>query len=456
MSARPNEVTALQRTPAAQPPPAVLVWLAVPIVGLTALASIAVDWGDLSTYTQITLLHAGVYAIAVTAVLTLRQAPNALAVILITALLCRALALTAEPHLTTDAYRYVWDGRIQWAGWIPYNHVPADPQLAHLRDAAIFPHINKKEAAVTIYPPFAEMIFMMAVAASDSLRGIKVVLTAMDLLIMGAVLVWLRALSLPLERVLIYAWHPLPIWEFVSQSHIDAAATALLMLTIIAAWHHRQGLAGACLAAAALTKYFPLILLPALWHRWNWKMPITLVACSALIALPYWVAGANSLLGYLGSHLDAEGYRAGWGFHPIWLLRDFALADPPGPLYIAAAVIALAILALYALLSRNAETLKPDHMVLLGAAFTWLTSPHYPWYFAWLVPLLVVHASASVLTMTLLAVTLYIPRAPETITWTHLFALTYYLPIAVAAFALLHQRLWPDGKGLIHPQRFKP
>ena len=51
--------------------------------------------------------------------------------------LMRALLLFAPPH-STDIYRYIWDGRVQADGINPYRYVPADPALAHLRDAAIY------------------------------------------------------------------------------------------------------------------------------------------------------------------------------------------------------------------------------------------------------------------------------------------------------------------------------
>ena len=61
--------------------------------------------------------------------------------------------LFAEPYLSTDIYRYIWDGRVQAAGINPYRYMPIAPELSHLRDAAIFPNINRPDYAVTIYPP---------------------------------------------------------------------------------------------------------------------------------------------------------------------------------------------------------------------------------------------------------------------------------------------------------------
>ena len=61
-------------------------------------------------------------------------------------------------------YRYVWDGRVQLAGINPYRYVPAADQLAFLRDAAVYPNINRAEYAHTVYPPVAQAIFALAAA----------------------------------------------------------------------------------------------------------------------------------------------------------------------------------------------------------------------------------------------------------------------------------------------------
>src|SRR5512146_19254 len=67
--------------------------------------------------------------------------------------LLRLPLLLAPPYLSNDVYRYVWDGRVQAAGVNPYRYVPAAAALEALRDDRIYPEINRRERAVTIYPP---------------------------------------------------------------------------------------------------------------------------------------------------------------------------------------------------------------------------------------------------------------------------------------------------------------
>src|SRR5262245_38437784 len=54
---------------------------------------------------------------------------SALVIILGGAIAMRLALLLAEPYLSTDIYRYVWDGRVQAAGINPYRYVPNASEL---------------------------------------------------------------------------------------------------------------------------------------------------------------------------------------------------------------------------------------------------------------------------------------------------------------------------------------
>jgi alpha-1,6-mannosyltransferase len=385
-----------------------------------------------------TLLHGALFAGAVWLVWAGRARGGWLIFIVLAIAASLRVIAFATPHdgLTTDAYRYVWDGRIQWAGFNPYSWVPAAPELSELRDTETYPNINQKERAVTIYPPFAQILFAAGNLISDTVTGPKIVMALADLGIIAVLLLLLRVMGQPSARVILYAWHPLPLWEFTSQAHIDAAAAALMMLTILAVMRGRQGVGGVLLAAATLTKLFPLALAPALWRRWDWRMPLAFAATCIALALPYYLWGRPDLSGYLGTHLDMQGYAAGWGFHPVWMLRDFEIGDMSGRTYVALSLCLLAGLGLWALFARGRDAVRPDQMAIIAAAFIWLTSPHYPWYVAWLVPLLCLWVSPSLLAMTLFAPVLYFPRPPGGVSWSEIYAVVFWLPLLMAAVEL--------------------
>ncbi len=94
----------------------------------------------------------------------------------------RAALLPAPPFLSSDIYRYVWDGQVQAAGINPYRYIPADPALEPLRDPAIYPLINRKDYAHTIYPPAAQAVFAAVGQVSRSVTGMKLAMLGFEAL----------------------------------------------------------------------------------------------------------------------------------------------------------------------------------------------------------------------------------------------------------------------------------
>ncbi len=95
-------------------------------------------------------------------------------------LAARLLVLAGPPLMSTDLYRYVWDGRVQAAGINPYLYIPADPALAGLRDEgggaeAIFANMNRADTAPTIYPPAAQLLFAAIGRTRSTIWTVKAV-----------------------------------------------------------------------------------------------------------------------------------------------------------------------------------------------------------------------------------------------------------------------------------------
>ncbi|RYH06479.1 MAG: hypothetical protein EON57_06560, partial [Alphaproteobacteria bacterium] len=134
---------------------------------------------------------------------------SAMLIILVIGLALRVALLLTPPEFSTDAYRYVWDGRVQGAGINPYRYIPAAPELAWLRDAAIYPFINRADYAVTIYPPAAEMLFFLVGRVADGLLTLKLAFLAFEALTVAVVLDLLRRTGQSPTRIVAYAWHPL-------------------------------------------------------------------------------------------------------------------------------------------------------------------------------------------------------------------------------------------------------
>jgi alpha-1,6-mannosyltransferase len=299
------------------------------------------------------------------------------------AALMRLMVLVAPPYLSSDIYRYIWDGRVEAAGINPYRFAPSDPQLDPLRDSDIFPQIGSPYAP-TIYPPAAEAIFLAVTRVSESVTAMKAAMVACEIAVIVLLVRLLAAEKLPAARIVVYAWHPLPLWEFAGSGHIDAALIALCIAALWAARRGRGGLAGLFLAGATLTKLYPAILLPALYRRWGWTMPAAFAGAIVVAYLPFIAVGLR-VLGFLPGYAAQEGFDAsGGGFYLLGLLRHWPpLAALTARDYAVSALAMLGILSAAFVFGRERSPFAAAAM--LATIFVVLVSPHYPWYFAWLI-----------------------------------------------------------------------
>jgi alpha-1,6-mannosyltransferase len=345
---------------------------------------------DLPAFVIVALVQGAVWAVAAALVLRGRDRQPRLVLILGTALLLRLIALAAPVFLSDDINRYIWDGRVQAAGINPYRYIPTDPALAPLRDALIFPNINRNNYAPTIYPPVAQMLFLVASRFGETALAVKLVFVAIEAVGIGTLLFILRASGRPPEHILLYAWHPLPVWEIAGSGHVDAAMVTLAALAFAASISGRRIWSGAALAAATLVKLFPLLLAPALWrpaksNLGDWRWPAAFIAVIVAAYLPYIGVGLRAM-GFLSGYVAEENLGSGSGF---WLLGVIRRTTPlPLAAYLGLAVIVMAGLA-FGALSRGPEPRSSLFWATaLGTAAMFFASPHYPWYFVWLVALL--------------------------------------------------------------------
>ena len=379
------------------------------------------------------LIQSTLYAIAVWLVVSRRRWDrNALWIILAVAVCARAIAVFAPDTLSTDIYRYVWDGRVQAAGINPYRYVPADPAVAFLRDDDLYPHINRGNYAPTIYPPVAQIIFFLASRFQETAMAIKVAMVGFEVATIGAILALLRRDGLPPERVLIYAWHPLPIWEFAGAGHIDAAAIAFLCLALLAAMRERPVAAGAALALATLVKPFALVIAPALWKKWDWRLPAAFAVVGLACYAPYLGVGWR-VFGFLGGYGGEEGYFEGGGFFITELLRHLGVAIPAGAFSGVIVLVILAGLGAFVALRARHEPVEAWTPLLLATSFLVLLSPHYAWYFAWVLPLLCRKLYLPLLYLTLACFILYLPEIKD---WADYFKAGLWLYSGFAILAL--------------------
>ncbi len=337
------------------------------------------------------------YVAAISIVLTQPVNRATLWIVLGFAVAMRAVVLFQPPSLSTDIYRYVWDGIVQHGHISPYRYVPADHALAALqqRYPGIYEHINRKEYAHTIYPPIAQMIYWLITLFSPTVQAMKIAMFGFECVTACALIALLRLMGRRTTDVLLYAWCPLLVWEIGAAGHVDAVIMGFVALALLFRYREQPVLTGLFLGLAVMTKFYPLVLLPALWQRRDWKMPVTVVAACAAGYAVYAPVG-KLVFGFLAGYANEEGLDTGTRYFVLdWVQRLPGMAWFSKTIYVAACAVVMLGICWWAWRHASRERLgrgaRHKHPAYVGAAlmlaFALMLefSPHYPWYIAWLV-----------------------------------------------------------------------
>jgi alpha-1,6-mannosyltransferase len=308
-------------------------------------------------------------------------------------LFCGVMIFT-PPTLSDDMYRYVWDGRIQAQGISPYRYPPNAAELAHLRDPHVWRFINRK-SAVTVYPPGAEAIFaVLWRIVPDSVRWFQLVMSGSAIL-SGLLLVGLLGeMGLSPLRLLIFLWSPLLIFESAHSAHVDA----LILPLLVGAWwgrvREKDWLVGTLIGLATAIKFYPALLLPALWRprhpRGRWTMPLAFISVVMMLYLPYVRLEGGGVLGFLPSYMNEV-----FNISPLvkWLIYHL----PHDRFAQSQAYVRMLSLGLWALASLvmvlfpaqdSASALRRCLWPI--SIITLLNQNLFSWYMLWLLPLLAI------------------------------------------------------------------
>ncbi|WP_369383385.1 glycosyltransferase 87 family protein [Streptomyces sp. cg36] len=360
--------------------------------------------------------YLGCWLLFATAAWSLRRVParHRAGLVLAGGVLVAATGLAAPPTTSTDMFRYAWDGRVQAAGISPYDHVPADPALARLRDGWLFPdgaacagpdraslgepgrctRLNRPRVH-TIYPPVAEAYFLGVHALSPEgarHKPFQVGGAVLAVATTGVLLLVLRRRGADPGRAAYWAWCPAVPIEAVNNAHVDGLAVLFAVAGLGAVAVRRRAAGGVLIGAGIAAKMLPAVVLPGALagvlagRRPDWRRAAAVLlpaaACVALAYLPYVLLSHASVFGYLGGYAKEEGYddasaRSRYGL--LRLLLPDAWALP-------AALLLIALVVLYVLRRGDPERPWSGALLVLGWAFCLLT-PGYSWYALLLVAL---------------------------------------------------------------------
>ncbi len=347
----------------------------------------------------------GAWIAFVAAAWLVRKVPRRTAVVLILlgGIAVQAVAVSAPPKLSTDSYRYVWDGRVQAAGFDPYQYVPTATQLSGLRnDFLFYPHAEycvspsyvishpaaeltpgctriNRPTVPTIYPPVAEAYFLgvhFLPTADDSSTPIQATTALAAVLITVLLMFALRRLRRDVRMAALWSWCPTVALEAGNSAHVDVIAvglTAVAILLLARARTPRRTIAGGILLGLAIaTKMTPVLTLPAVLRR-RWAT-VVLAAGAAFVAvyLPHVLRVGGKVIGFLPGYLQQENYTTGTRYG---IIGQFIT----GPLASAVAVLILAAVAFAVLQFADPDRPWQGALYMTAAALA-VATPHYQWY----------------------------------------------------------------------------
>lgn len=377
------------------------------------------------------------YVVAARAVLRASR-PAVVAPVAIVAVcaLAHAFVIPARPDLSTDIYRYAWEGRLLLNGYNPFSAPPDDSAFVALRDAD-YAHISMQRMP-TIYPPLAQAAFYLAARVHPGPTALKVLFSLFNL---GTALVLVRVLrrrGIPASRVLLFAWNPLVIIETGHSGHVDAMASFFLVLALDLWESKRRVWVGVVLGVSALAKYLAVALVPWLARRRYVAVLAVMAAAIAAGYVPFFDAG-----GKLFASLRV--YSENWWFNgPPYLALSSFLGDATiARRLLAGGGIAFAVAAAY----RERDLARYAYLVF-GCMLA-VSPTVYPWYLMWILPLLCLFPSRAWIAFSGLVMLSYgvwnvFNDTGEWFVPTWLLALEYapfYLLLATAA-SRMKRRAW--------------
>ncbi len=345
------------------------------------------------------LLGGVVYLLVIFALEHTPESRNSLWLLLAAGILFRVTLWPLVPTLSSDLYRYRWDGEAQLRGLNPYLAQPDDPNLDDMLNSNDIYELHMPAMDMpTIYPPLAEEVFKFTARYLPTTALFKLPMELCDICVMVLLAFWLRAEGGRAYQLAIYAWNPLVIVEFAGSGHSDALALAALVGAFVII-KSRRTLSTLLLAVATLLKSFPVLLFP-LWLRRNgwprslraWLEGTAAAALAAICAWPY-RAALHQI------PITMATFEANWQDNNASLYTILKIFS--GSHEFAAGIgVGVAVgLAIWTAL-RKVEPTKAAFLIL-GSVL--LFSPNaYPWYFTWVIPFLCFHPNPAWLMLTIL------------------------------------------------------
>ena len=315
----------------------------------------------------------------------------------------RLLLFFADPNLSDDYYRFIWDGTLIKNGINPFVFLPSEviewPNAHELGfTQELYTGFNSQHY-YSVYPPVNQFIFFLSAYIGQgntfvSILVIRLFILAAEFASMFFLGKLLIKQNTPIKYVLWYALNPLILLEFTVNLHFESIMVAFMLGALYFLEHKKYIKSGLFWAFAICTKLIPLIYLTFLIKRYKPKQWLIVggvaVVTSLILFLPFWnpVIPSN-IQDSLDKYFGYFEFNAGIPYlirEIGYLYYDYSILFRVMPVVKKIFIVFVVIYALSAFLFKKPKSI---YTPIYFTAFIYflLAGILHPWYITFLIPL---------------------------------------------------------------------
>ncbi len=194
------------------------------------------------------------------------------------------LGIILIPHLSTDYFRFLWDGELFWKGFNPYDFTPNE--IIHSKHFISNSYLKELHAGMgelsqknySCYTPLNQYFFIFSTWFTDSIFINTVILKSLIAIIQLTGLMYLikllKLINIPVNKAFLLFLNPLFIIESIGNVHFEGVMISFLIVGFYYLIKVKIFPAGMVLSLAIQIKLIPLLLLPFLWRFLGWKKAV--------------------------------------------------------------------------------------------------------------------------------------------------------------------------------------
>jgi len=319
--------------------------------------------------------------------------------------LFRLMLLFAEPNLSQDFYRFIWDGQLINNGISPYLHLPKDliiesGQLMYNAGELVSGMGNLSASNYSNYPPLNQFIFAISTwLAGKSLVGSVLVMRTIIILSDLGILYFGRKLLQKLNKsthlIFWYFLNPLVILELTGNLHFEGVMLFFFIWSIYLLFHKKWVLAAVVYAFSISIKLVPILFLPLFLKYFGIKKSLLFYGVvgitSVLLVIPFYSPEFTDNyiqtvgLWFSNFEFNASLYNVikkvavNFNAKPWELIKDYGKITP---------IIVIALVGLFTFLRDNKKiTTLLTSMLWVLTLYYFLSATVHPWYIIFLLVL---------------------------------------------------------------------